>query len=141
MEKLEIGSLKVLDREALKLAEIIGDHPVVAFEGEMGAGKTTLIQALCRAIGVADVVNSPTFALVNEYFTQTGESVYHFDLYRIEDITELFDMGYEDYFFSGNRCFIEWPDKAPGLIPENAVKVKLEVQEDGGREVSVWLPE
>lgn len=140
MEELHIGTLKELDRVAKKLADLLEDHSIVSFSGELGAGKTTLIQALCRAMGVSDLVSSPTFALVNEYFNGNGESIYHFDLYRIEDPSELFDLGYEDYFFSGNRCFIEWPEKAPELIPDDAAEVKIEVKDDGSRLLRVNRP-
>ena len=101
----------------------------------MGAGKTTLIQALCRVLGVATEVNSPTFSLVNQYLTPEGHSIFHFDLYRIEDPAELFDMGYEEYFYSGELCFIEWPEKASHLIPEEALIVKIKVREDQSREL------
>lgn len=110
-----------------------GEKPVIAFSGELGAGKTTFIQALCRQLGVETDVNSPTFALINEYFTREGRAIFHFDLYRIEDPTELFDMGYEEYFYSGSPCFIEWPEKANHLIPEEALRVKIEVLPDGTR--------
>jgi tRNA threonylcarbamoyladenosine biosynthesis protein TsaE len=106
----------------------------------MGAGKTTFIQALCRAMGIRQEVNSPTFSLVNEYFTENGDSVFHFDLYRIEDPDELFDLGYEEYFYSGKRCFIEWPEKASHLIPDEALMVRIEVEENGGRQLSFGLP-
>ena len=140
MEELHIGTLKELDRVAKKLALLLEDHAIVSFSGELGAGKTTLIQALCRAMGVSDLVSSPTFALVNEYFSGNGDSIYHFDLYRIEDPSELFDLGYEDYFFSENRCFIEWPEKAPELIPGDAAEVKIEVEDDGSRLLRVYRP-
>ena len=114
--------------------------PVIAFSGEMGAGKTTFIQSLCRACGVQQEVNSPTFALVNEYFTNQGASIFHFDLYRIEDPVELFDIGYEEYFYSGSRCFIEWPEKAAHLIPDDALRVEIRVLEDNSRELHYVLP-
>lgn len=106
---------------------------MIAFSGELGAGKTTFIQALCRKLGIPVEVNSPTFSLVNEYFTPEGDSIFHFDLYRIESPEELFDMGYEEYFYSGSLCLIEWPEKAPGLIPENALRVQIEVGENEER--------
>jgi len=133
--RLPIPSLDALPSTAAQFLRIAGDTPVIAFTGELGAGKTTFIQALCSALGVEMDVNSPTFALVNEYFTSTGESVYHFDLYRIEDPAELFDLGYEEYFFSGNRCFIEWPEKAIQLIPGDALMVRIVVKSDGTREL------
>jgi tRNA threonylcarbamoyladenosine biosynthesis protein TsaE len=118
---------------ARELLKAIGGHRKITFQGEMGAGKTTLIQALCEALGVDQVVTSPTFALINEYFTPEGDSVYHFDLYRIDDITELYDIGYEDYFFSDGWCFVEWPEKAEELIPDHFLRLYIEVNEDGSR--------
>jgi tRNA threonylcarbamoyladenosine biosynthesis protein TsaE len=111
----------------------MGEAKVIAFSGEMGAGKTTFIQALCRNLGVTTEVNSPTFSLVNQYYTQEGHSIFHFDLYRIEDPAELFDMGYEEYFFSGELCFIEWPEKASHLIPDEALRVEIIVGDHGSR--------
>ena len=136
MQTLTITSLDRIDEVAQKFLETTEQFRVVAFSGELGAGKTTFIQALCRTLGVEREVNSPTFALVNEYFTRDGESLFHFDLYRIEDPSELFDLGYEEYFYSGDRCFIEWPEKASHLIPEDALLVKIEVMEDGVRTAS-----
>jgi len=133
MKIIPITSLKDLDQAAESFLDAMGEAKVVAFSGEMGAGKTTFIQALCRKLGVAVEVNSPTFSLVNQYFTSEGRSVFHFDLYRIEDPAELFDMGYEEYFFSGDICFIEWPEKASHLIPEEALWVKIVVGENEAR--------
>lgn len=141
MEKrITIQTLDDLSEVAGIFLDSIGEIPLIAFSGEMGAGKTTFIQVLCRALGVVQDVNSPTFSLVNEYFTSTGESLYHFDLYRIEDPDELFDIGYEEYFFSGKRCFIEWPEKASHLIPDDALLVRIDVREDGSRELRYELP-
>ena len=135
MIKIPIPSLRNIDQAAEGFLEAMGEARVIAFSGEMGAGKTTFIQALCRKLGVTAEVNSPTFSLVNEYFTGEGLSIYHFDLYRIEDPAELFDMGYEEYFFSGEFCFIEWPEKASHLIPEDALRVEIIVRENDGREL------
>jgi len=141
MEKrIIIHTLDGLADAAEIFLDSIGEIPLIAFSGEMGAGKTTFIQALCRALGVPQDVNSPTFSLVNEYFTTTGESMFHFDLYRIEDPDELFDLGYEEYFFSGKRCFIEWPEKASHLIPDDALLVRIHVKDDGSRELRYELP-
>jgi tRNA threonylcarbamoyladenosine biosynthesis protein TsaE len=100
-------------------------HKVILFQGEMGAGKTTFIKALCKALGVHDAISSPTFSLVNEYETQEGETLYHFDFYRIKNQEEAFDMGAEDYFYSGDYCFIEWAEKIPDLIPDNHNNIKI----------------
>jgi len=91
----------------------------------MGAGKTTFIKALCRELGVDDIVQSPSFAIVNEYVTATGEPIYHFDFYRIRDVAEVFDIGYENYFYSGNYCFLEWPEKIERLLPEETLRVYI----------------
>ena len=109
---------------------------VIAFYGKMGAGKTTFIKALCEELGVEDVITSPTFAIVNEY-TVDSQSIYHFDFYRIKKIEEVYDMGYEDYFYSGNLCLIEWPELIEELLPENALRVTIEEQPDGSR-IIAW---
>ena len=141
MEKIiSISSIGDLPGVAANFLETIGTISVLAFSGEMGAGKTTFIQALCRSLGVSQDVNSPTFSLVNEYFTADGASIFHFDLYRIEDPGELFDLGYEEYFYSGQRCFIEWPEKASHLIPDDALMVHIRVSDDGSRELRYELP-
>jgi len=108
---------------------------VIAFYGKMGAGKTTFIKALCEELGVEDVITSPTFAIVNEY-TIDRQSIYHFDFYRIKKIEEVYDMGYEDYFYSGNLCLIEWPELIEDLLPEDALRVTIEEQPDGSRTIT-----
>ena len=113
---------------------------VIAFYGKMGAGKTTFIKALCEELGVEDVITSPTFAIVNEYSLPLGGrlegALYHFDFYRIKKIEEVYDMGYEDYFYSGNLCLIEWPELIEELLPENALRVTIEEQPDGSRTIT-----
>ena len=133
MRTITISSLQELDNAAVQFLELAGEHAVIAFSGEMGAGKTTFIQALCRNLGVKVEVNSPTFSLVNEYFTPAGNSIFHFDLYRIETPDELFDMGYEEYFYSGSLCLIEWPEKARNLIPDDALWVHIVIGENEAR--------
>ncbi len=140
MDRLCIPSLEEYSQAAKSFLERVGDIPVIAFSGELGAGKTTFIQGLCKVLGITVEVNSPTFSLVNQYFTPEGSTIYHFDLYRIEDPGELYDMGYEEYFYSGNRCFIEWPEKATDLIPEDALWVKIEVLDNKTRELIFELP-
>jgi len=135
MNKITISSLQELDNAAARFLELAGGNTVIAFSGELGAGKTTFIQAICRNLGIEVEVNSPTFSLVNEYFTPEGNSIFHFDLYRIETPEELFDMGYEEYFYSGSLCLIEWPEKAKKLIPENALWVKIEIGENEARQL------
>jgi tRNA threonylcarbamoyladenosine biosynthesis protein TsaE len=133
MRSITISSPQELDAAADRFLKAAGEQSVMAFSGEMGAGKTTFIQALCRNMGVTVEVNSPTFSLVNEYLTPEGDSIFHFDLYRIETQEELFDMGYEEYFYSGSLCLIEWPEKADSLIPDDALRVKIETCEDHSR--------
>jgi tRNA threonylcarbamoyladenosine biosynthesis protein TsaE len=137
MKYLNVPNLDAIDSAAKEFISLIGSARIIAISGDMGAGKTTFIQALCRVLGVTQIVNSPTFALINEYFTFEGESVYHFDLYRIENPEELFDIGYEDYFFSGAYCFIEWPEKASALIPEEALQIEIKVIENETRQIII----
>lgn len=129
--EIRCNSLAQLDEVA---AEIIRRYPekrIFALAGAMGSGKTTFVQAACRQLHVTDVVNSPTFSIVNEYLTESGASVFHFDLYRLRKSEELLDIGYEDYFFSGNYCFIEWPGMAADLIPDESVTIGIRVEEPG----------
>ena len=125
--------------EVVKATDILdkcGSKRVFAFDGKMGAGKTTFIKHLCEAMGTEDVVNSPTFAIVNVYEVASGEEVYHFDCYRIKDIREAMDFGAEEYLYSGNYCFIEWAEMIEPLVPEDTVWVKIEVEENGERSLS-----
>ena len=113
---------------------------VFAFYGKMGAGKTTFIKAICEELGVDDVITSPTFAIVNEYTTNGNDNgntqnIFHFDFYRIKKLEEVYDMGYEDYFYSGSLCFIEWPELIEDLLPEDAQRISIEEQADGSRVV------
>ena len=121
---------------ATDILEKCGSARVFAFDGKMGAGKTTFIKHLCEAMGSEDVVNSPTFAIVNVYEVASGEEVYHFDCYRIKDIREAMDFGAEEYLYSGNYCFIEWAEMIEPLLPEDTVWVKIEVEENGERSLS-----
>jgi tRNA threonylcarbamoyladenosine biosynthesis protein TsaE len=107
------------------------DSRVFAFYGRMGAGKTTLIKAVCRELGVEDIVQSPSFAIVHEYKSTGGGSLYHFDFYRIKNLSEVYDLGYEDYFFSGSYCFIEWPELIEDLLPDDVVRVRVDVDSVG----------
>ena len=107
------------------LMSLRDEADVVAFYGPMGAGKTTLIKDLCHRMGVTDEVNSPTFAIVNEYVTEEGDSVYHFDFYRIKKLEEAYDIGYENYFYSGSLCLIEWPELIEPLLPEHYLRVDI----------------
>lgn len=133
MQKIEIDNIKNIDFAAAEFLKEFEGQRVFAFFGEMGAGKTTFIQALCRELDVIEVVNSPTFTIVNEYHTENGSSIYHFDFFRIKKIEEVFDLGYEDYFYSGNYCFIEWPELITDILPDNAVLVKITIDQGGTR--------
>jgi tRNA threonylcarbamoyladenosine biosynthesis protein TsaE len=125
MKEITIDSLDGLKEVAEEVIASLNGRNVVAFCGAMGAGKTTLISAIMEHLGSADTVTSPTFALVNQYSTDTGEPVYHFDFYRINRIEEVFDMGYEEYFYSGDLCLIEWPENIEPLIPDDAMVVRI----------------
>jgi tRNA threonylcarbamoyladenosine biosynthesis protein TsaE len=137
MRELVIESPENINVPAKEFLKILGNKKVVAFYGEMGAGKTTFIKAICKELNVLDGVSSPTFALVYEYHTPGDSLIYHFDFYRINNATEIFDLGYEDYFYSGNICFIEWPEKAVHLIPTEAMKVYINVLKDGKRSLKI----
>lgn len=129
-ETVHCNSPAELDGIAVKLLQKYPNARMFAFFGAMGAGKTTFIKSVCRQLSVVDEVNSPTFAIINEYIRDNGESVYHFDLYRLKSWQELLDIGYEDYFYSGKYCFIEWPEKIDNLLPEDAVNVAIEVNNE-----------
>jgi len=136
MENIRITQLPKIQQAAQQFIEQIKEPAVIAFLGEMGAGKTTFIKAICTELGVIDTVNSPTFAIVNDYETEDGSNIYHFDLYRMEKAEEVLDIGFEDYLYSGKWCFIEWPEIAEKYLPENVIKVKIEEIEKGERLVS-----
>ena len=134
--EIRINSLTEINDAAKQFIAAMGDSKVFAFYGKMGAGKTTFVKAVCEALGVEDVITSPTFAIVNEYQSATtGESIYHFDFYRIKKLEEVYDMGYEDYFYSGCLCFLEWPELIEELLPEDVCKVTIEETENGARVV------
>lgn len=133
--KIYIKSLDTIREAARQFIDNMGNGHVFAFYGKMGAGKTTFIKAICEELGVDDVITSPTFAIVNEYETAKGKPVYHFDFYRIKKLEEVYDMGYEDYFYSGALCFLEWPELIEEILPGDAVKVTITQQDDGSRVV------
>lgn len=141
-KKIIINSIDDLDRAAEEFVEIMGDETVYAFYGEMGAGKTTFINALSRVLGVEqDATGSPSFSIINEYRSDTtAELIYHFDLYRLENLEEAFDIGVEDYFDSGALCLLEWPERIEDILPDDTVKVDLKVLDNGSRELTVKLP-
>ena len=131
--KITISSLDAINEAAKQFVAAMGSNRVFAFYGKMGAGKTTFIKALCTELGVDDVITSPTFAIVNEYTAGDGSPIYHFDFYRIKKLDEVYDMGYEDYFYNGGLCLIEWPELIESLLPEDAVEVHIAEQPDGTR--------
>jgi tRNA threonylcarbamoyladenosine biosynthesis protein TsaE len=130
--KVEVYSLNDLPIAADVFFDFIKNKKTIAFFGSMGAGKTTFIKTICKKLGVEDNVTSPTYSLVNEYRNNKGETIYHFDFYRIKDENEALDMGFEDYLYSGNLCLIEWPEKVSGLLPQDLVKVFIR-EEQGNR--------
>ena len=131
--EIRINSLDTIHEAAKDFIKGMGDGKVFAFYGKMGAGKTTFIKALCEVLGVKDVITSPTFAIINEYTDGNDNPIYHFDFYRIKKLEEVDDMGYEDYFYSGNLCLLEWPELVEDVLPENVIKVTIEEQPDGSR--------
>ena len=142
MVSIIIKDIEHIREAAQEFVKEIGEHRVFAFYGSMGAGKTTFIKAICEELGVQDVITSPTFAIVNEYslprqLEGDGGRLFHFDFYRIKKLEEVYDMGYEDYFYSGALCFIEWPELIEELLPEDAVRVTINEQPDGSRLVSM----
>ena len=135
--EIKIDKLENIHQAAKEFIEAMGDGNVFAFYGKMGAGKTTFIKAVCECLGVEDVITSPTFAIVNEYRSQTSEHIYHFDFYRINKLSEAEDIGTEDYFYSGALCFIEWPEKIEDLLPGDVVEVTIKENPDGTRTVEI----
>ena len=131
--EIRINSLDTIHEAAKDFIKGMGNGKVFAFYGKMGAGKTTFIKALCEVLGVKDVITSPTFAIINEYTDGNDNPIYHFDFYRIKKLEEVYDMGYEDYFYSGNLCLLEWPELVEDVLPENVIKVTIEEQPDGSR--------
>lgn len=136
MNEIIIHSLEDIKCAASEFVALIGERRIFAFYGNMGAGKTTFIKAICEELGVTDAVSSPTFAIVNEYDSNMG-SIYHFDFYRIKRSTEVLDLGFEDYAYSGNLCLMEWPELIEEFLPEETIEVRIEEIEDGKRRVLV----
>ena len=143
IKEILIPSTEALPEAANEFLELMDDYTVYAFDGEMGAGKTTFINALCRALGVEDdPTGSPTFSIINEYRSDTtAELIYHFDLYRIENLEQAFDIGIEDYLDSGALCLIEWPDRIDDILSDDTVRVKIDVPPDGSRRLTVNTPD
>jgi len=136
MKQISVSNLDELPQAAATIIGDIKNLNVFAFYGTMGAGKTTLIKAICKELGVDEVVTSPTFALVNEYTDRNNNPIYHFDFYRIKKIDEVYDIGYEEYFYSDNYCFIEWPELVSELLPDSYVYILIEENNEGKRIIS-----
>ena len=137
MKKIEIESLSELPKVAEAVLGELRGRSVVLFRGPLGAGKTTLISRIAAALGAEDTVTSPTFALVNQYEGEGGRRIYHFDFYRINNVEEALDLGYEEYFYSGDLCLVEWPEKIEPLLPEDAMTVTITVGEDERRRFTI----
>jgi tRNA threonylcarbamoyladenosine biosynthesis protein TsaE len=137
MATITINTIKEIHKAAQQFIQLIGNQTIFAFHGEMGAGKTTFIRAVCEEMGVDENISSPTFAIVNEYFTPDGKKIFHFDCYRLKDMREAYEIGAEDYFYSGELCFIEWPEKIEELLPETTVNVFIKVLDSGGRLITI----
>lgn len=135
--RINVHEIHELDGAAKKIISFAGDYKVWLFSGELGAGKTTLIKDICKNFGVEDIVNSPTFSLVNEYLDKGGSKYYHLDFYRIRNEEEAFDIGAEEYLYSGNYCFVEWPSKIPSLLPAKRLSISIQVEENGSRSLNV----
>ena len=133
---IDVPNLGALPDAATQVIAAAGSRRVLLFYGEMGSGKTTLIKAICQQLGVTDATSSPTFAIVNEYLGPDGP-LYHFDFYRIKSEREAFDLGYEDYFYSGAYCFVEWPEKIINLLPDDAVRIHITAAADGTRRITI----
>lgn len=133
MKLIHITSEEELDQVADAIVALVGRRTVVALRGEMGAGKTTLVRAIAARLGAEDTVTSPTFALVNQYRGKGGRRIFHFDFYRIDDLREAYDLGYEEYFYSGDLCLVEWPEKIEPLLPEELITVRITVDGPSSR--------
>lgn len=131
------GSPEEMDTLAPEILKAIGASRVVAMDAPMGAGKTTLVRALCKALGTTSIVNSPTFAIINDYELPGGASAFHFDLYRLADIGEAYNMGFDEYFYSGSYCFVEWPGVAESLLPDDTRRLRIEVGESSERTITI----
>ena len=131
--ELKVNHIDDINEVARQFVDQMGDHKIFAFYGKMGAGKTTFIKAMCEELGVTDVINSPTFAIVNEYMDGKGEAIYHFDFYRIKRVEEVYDIGFDEYIYSGNLCLMEWPELIEQLLPEETVRVDIMENPDGTR--------
>ncbi len=140
MSTFIIDSLENIEEVAKQFIDKYREHRIMAFYGEMGVGKTTFIKALCKVMDIEDEANSPSFAIVNEYHSKNDEIIiYHFDFYRLKNIEEALDIGYEEYIYSGNYCFMEWPEKIEPLLPDNRLDVVIKENDNGSRTIDVKI--
>ena len=137
MIEITINGIEDYPRAAKEFVKHMDKGLLFAFYGKMGSGKTTLIKSICKELGVEDAVNSPTFAIVNEYGARNGETIYHFDFYRIKSLEEVYNMGYEEYLYGDAYCFMEWPELVEELLPEECIRVDIEEESDGKRKVRI----
>jgi tRNA threonylcarbamoyladenosine biosynthesis protein TsaE len=133
MKRIEIPSIKFIEQAAKDFLNYHKERKFFLFYGELGSGKTTFIKALCKKLKVIDNVTSPSFSIINEYHTKDNKIIYHFDFYRIKQLEEVFDLGYEEYFYCDNYCFIEWPEKIEEILPEEIVRVKINIKDNSTR--------
>ena len=138
---ITINGLEDYPQAAREFVKLLDQGRIYAVHGKMGSGKTTFIKSVCEELGVQDTINSPTFAIVNEYEDAGGNTIFHFDFYRIKSIEEVYNMGYEEYLYGNAICFMEWPELIEELLPEETVKVFVEEVENGGRSIKIVLPE
>jgi len=136
LEEIILNKLAELPKVANQLLQLAGEKRVFLFDAPMGAGKTTIIKALCESLGVTEHVTSPTFSIVNEYIGKE-HPIYHFDFYRLKTEQEAYDLGYEEYFYSGNYCFVEWPQKISSLLPDDAFVIHIEINTDDSRSIQI----
>lgn len=137
MQTFIAKTVEDMDTLTPDILNAIGNRRVVAMDAPMGAGKTTLVKAICRHLGSPSVVNSPTFAIINDYELPDGKALYHFDLYRLKNVVEAYNMGFDEYFYSGNYCFVEWPAIAQDILPDDMATLRIAVNDDGSRTISV----
>ena len=138
---ISIGTLEEYPQAAREFIGFMKKGRIFAFYGKMGSGKTTFIKSICEELGVEDTINSPTFAIVNEYEDRKQNTIFHFDFYRIKSVAEVYNMGYEEYFYSDAFCFMEWPELIEELLPEETIRVDIQENEDGTRTVKVTIDE
>lgn len=139
MIEITINGIEDYPRAAKEFVKHMDKGLIFAFYGKMGSGKTTLIKSICKELGVEDAVNSPTFAIVNEYGARNGETIYHFDFYRIKSLEEVYNMGYEEYLYGDAYCFMEWPELVEELLPEDCIRVDINEESDGRRKVRIAM--